>query len=70
MTVDLETGRVSMTEDEYASFSQNSTGVCIKCGEDASEIEPDAHEYKCQSCGSRSVYGIEELVIMDMVDFE
>jgi DNA-directed RNA polymerase subunit RPC12/RpoP len=39
-------------------------GWCIKCGKKHSQIEPDAHEYTCKSCGAKAVYGAEELVMM------
>jgi len=38
-------------------------GFCMECGEQADGVEPDACGYECQSCGSPSVYGAEELVI-------
>jgi hypothetical protein len=38
-------------------------GFCISCGEDAEGCEPDARRYKCDSCGERSVFGAEELLI-------
>ena len=44
-------------EGEYAGF-------CMKCGEQADGVEPDACGYECESCGSPSVYGAEELLIM------
>lgn len=43
-------------------------GVCLACGEDAFGVEPDAHEYECESCGAHKVYGLEEAVIMGAVD--
>jgi anaerobic ribonucleoside-triphosphate reductase len=39
-------------------------GICIACGEDAMDIEPDAREYECECCGSHRVYGAEELLLM------
>jgi DNA-directed RNA polymerase subunit RPC12/RpoP len=39
-------------------------GFCVKCGEEASGVEPDARKYECESCGERGVYGAEELLIM------
>ena len=44
-------------EGEYAGF-------CMKCGEQADGVEPDARGYVCDYCGSPSVYGAEELLIM------
>ena len=42
-------------------------GFCTSCGEPAFGVEPDAHEYECESCGAMTVYGAEELVIMGLV---
>jgi len=39
-------------------------GICRSCGEEAYGVEPDARRYKCESCGARSVYGAEELLVM------
>ena len=48
---------------EFASEDRNA-GFCMKCGEQADGVEPDARGYECESCGSPSVYGAEELLIM------
>ena len=42
---------------EYAGF-------CLACGKKAYQVEPDAREYECQSCGENKVYGAEELLMM------
>ena len=47
---------------EIASDDRNA-GFCMKCGEQADGVEPDACGYVCDYCGSPSVYGAEELVI-------
>lgn len=47
---------------EIAAEGENA-GFCMKCGEQADGVEPDACRYECESCGSPSVYGAEELVI-------
>jgi PHP family Zn ribbon phosphoesterase len=41
-----------------------SPGFCVKCGKEYNGIEPDARKYPCAKCGSASVYGAEELVLM------
>lgn len=41
---------------EYAGF-------CTACGEQADGIEPDAREYRCDSCGKNAVFGAEELLL-------
>jgi predicted RNA-binding Zn-ribbon protein involved in translation (DUF1610 family) len=39
-------------------------GLCIACGVEASNVEPDARQYVCETCGENKVYGLEELVVM------
>ena len=70
MTVDTKTGRVSLSEDEYVSLSESNVGVCIKCGAEASDVEPDARRYKCVVCDKLGVYGLEELMVMNRIEFE
>ena len=49
---------VEMCErDEYE-------GICLACGEDAFDIEPDARGYECESCGKEKVFGCQELLFM------
>lgn len=39
-------------------------GLCIACGEFQGGCEPDARRHSCESCESKSVYGLEELLLM------
>ncbi len=48
---------------ESSLTSTDNPGFCIACGDDADGCEPDARRYKCESCGSNSVYGAEELLL-------
>lgn len=38
------------------------TGICIACGAERGECEPDARRYECYECGQMKVYGAEELL--------
>lgn len=38
-------------------------GFCKVCGEEQYGCEPDARNYKCESCGEYAVFGAEELLI-------
>lgn len=55
----------SITEDRIveAVSADDCLGICIVCGEEAYGVEPDARNYKCESCGAREVYGAEEILI-------
>lgn len=41
-------------------------GFCILCGLEADGCEPDARNYKCESCGAEQVFGADELLLMVM----
>jgi predicted RNA-binding Zn-ribbon protein involved in translation (DUF1610 family) len=43
--------------------SGESVGFCTSCGAEAYGVEPDAHDYKCESCGQMTVTGAEELLM-------
>jgi hypothetical protein len=38
-------------------------GFCLSCGNQQEGCEPDARGYKCESCGEKTVYGAEELLM-------
>ena len=51
--------------DELHDHIESYDCFCIKCGEwTYVGCEPDAREYECESCGSRAVYGAEEVVFL------
>lgn len=50
------------TEAEMTTL--DNPGICLACGEDAFECEPDAEKYECEACGERQVYGAAQLLIM------
>ena len=54
----------SITEERVieAVEADDCLGFCVKCGEDAFGVEPDARGYECESCGAHAVYGAEELL--------
>lgn len=51
-------------------FLDHNTGRCNSCGAEADGVEPDARKYKCEECGENEVYGLEELLIMGLVEIE
>lgn len=44
-------------------FGLESIGLCLACGEEVSNVEPDARKYTCECCGEPQVYGVEDLMI-------
>ena len=45
-------------------FGLESPGLCIHCGAEAEQVEPDAEQYTCESCDEPQVYGAEQLLFM------
>ncbi len=50
---------------ERAIEEDDCMGFCISCGDEAYGVEPDAREYRCESCGECAVYGAEELLVRE-----
>lgn len=57
MSIDIDQIMEAVERDE-------GIGICIACGSEQGECEPDARRYMCESCGERKVYGAEELLFM------
>lgn len=57
--------RVNATEEDVAD---GTIGGCIRCGELQHGVEPDGRKVICESCGAPGVYGLEELIIMNLLD--
>jgi len=61
---------VSLSLDEVMQAVEDShtgldnPGFCFACGERQEGCEPDARGYECESCGERSVYRAEEILVM------
>ena len=51
---------------EAVSRDEN-RGFCLDCGADKDCVEPDAREYRCDSCGAFRVFGAEEILMMGEV---
>ena len=49
---------------EHHQTTLDNPGFCIRCGEDAESVEPDAGRYTCESAGEDGVFGAEELLMM------
>jgi hypothetical protein len=69
MTIDGVEVHPSITTDriiaavEASRRSLDDPGFCICCGAEVQGVEPDAHQYECESCGKSGVYGAEELLL-------
>jgi hypothetical protein len=49
---------------ERDMFGLDNPGFCLICGEEADGCEPDACNYRCDSCGAEQVFGAEELLML------
>jgi predicted amidophosphoribosyltransferase len=60
----------SITQDRIADLidraesTLDSPGLCVACGADAEDVEPDAAASICECCGQPAVYGVELIAIM------
>lgn len=52
-----------MAASSETTFGLSSLGLCLACGVSAVGVEPDARRYPCSGCGSRRVYGADELLL-------
>jgi hypothetical protein len=47
---------------------EGDNGGCTACGNiQYGGVEPDAQQYECECCGEHTVFGLEELLIMDLI---
>lgn len=49
---------------ERRNGSLDNPGFCLICANEAEGVEPDAQNYKCESCGAEQVFGAEELLMV------
>lgn len=55
--------KVSLARVVKAVEADDNSGFCMACGAKAHGVEPDARNYKCESCGKPEVFGAEELLL-------
>lgn len=48
---------------ELLESGEDTMGVCRACGEVQGGVEPDARHYECESCGTKQVFGAEQVLI-------
>jgi hypothetical protein len=62
--------KIQYDELMAAVESDECLGFCLACGDQAFGVEPDARKYECESCGAHQVYGAQEILMMDAIDYE
>lgn len=45
-------------------FGLESPGICVACGKEAEQVEPDAEGYTCNYCDEPKVFGAEQLLFL------
>jgi hypothetical protein len=56
------------SDEEFYDLEESHFGLCIACGEENYNCEPDASSYICEMCGERKVEGLANLLMMGRVD--
>lgn len=56
--------KVTLEQVVEAVEADDNLGFCLSCGAEAFNVEPDARNYECESCGATQVFGAEELLLM------
>jgi len=58
------TPKVNIEQVMEAVEADDNLGFCLACGAEAYNVEPDARNYDCETCGEPKVFGAEELLMM------
>jgi hypothetical protein len=61
---------VAMTEVEYRMYRDEYAGICTTCMDVTADsgVEPDACGYECPACECPTLYGVEEALMMGLVE--
>ena len=57
---------VTFSRLEEAILAGENTGYCIDCGAETDGVEPDAERYPCHECGATTVYGADQLILLEL----
>jgi len=57
-----------ISEAQYQEYRSEYIGLCTACRAERDCCEPDAEEYNCPECKMDQVYGIEQLLIMGLLE--
>jgi hypothetical protein len=62
---------VVLPMSHYETARERHAGFCTNCRQITnSGVEPDGRGYKCDQCGLHSVYGIEEVLFLEIIEVE
>lgn len=57
-------------DEEFYDLEEDHFGMCLACGKEHYNCEPDASKYTCKMCGERKVEGLANLLMLGMVEYE
>lgn len=59
-----------MTEGEFHHYCESYAGYCLKCDDVTNfcGVEPDACNYVCDECESKTVFGVDIALIAGHID--
>ena len=57
------TEEVILEASQRHAMSLDDPGLCLICGNEQGNTEPDAQNYKCEACGAEQVFGADELLL-------
>ena len=55
-------------EEEYHDLEEDHFGMCLACGEEHYNCEPDASGYTCEMCSEKKVEGMANLLMMGRIE--
>ena len=59
-----------ITQEQYEELAEGYGGICLACGNHQyGDLEPDAENDECGSCGEMKVYGIEQALVSGRIEF-
>jgi hypothetical protein len=59
-----------MTVEEFTADHDECIGICKACGHTQYGAEPDAENYKCEECGKREVYVLDQALLEGWLTLE
>lgn len=61
---------IKMTPEHYEELTEDYIGICLHCGHEQSQCEPDARNYTCEECDLPQVFGTEQLMLEGKIEFK
>ena len=51
----------------FEQHVEDNTGFCLACGAEIEGLEPDARKCTCPECHAPKAFGLEELLLMNLI---